>query len=99
MSAPIPPNDGESPACINQRAAIRGLPLASGPVPGVATRGGHSPFFGLIASSPGANMIRGIYLTLASIIPNGMYGMANWHSAEGVLRGFITGEDCHLPRR
>jgi hypothetical protein len=44
-------------------------------------------------------MMRGIYLTLASIIPTGMYGMANWHAAEGALRGFITGEDCQLPRR
>jgi hypothetical protein len=41
-------------------------------------------------------MMRGIYLTLASIIPTGMYGMAHWHAAEGVLRGFITGEACHL---
>jgi hypothetical protein len=44
-------------------------------------------------------MMRGIYLTCASIIPTGMYGMANWHAAEGVLRGFITGENCQLPRR
>jgi hypothetical protein len=35
-------------------------------------------------------MMRGIYLTVASIIPTGMYDMANWHAAEGVLRGFIT---------
>jgi hypothetical protein len=43
---------------------------------------------------PGANMMRGIYLAVASIIPTGMYGMANWHAAEGVSRGFITGENC-----
>jgi hypothetical protein len=28
-------------------------------------------------------MVRGIYLTVALIIPTGMYGMANWHAAEG----------------
>jgi hypothetical protein len=27
--------------------------------------------------------MRGIYLTVASIIPTGMYGMVNWHAAEG----------------
>jgi hypothetical protein len=43
---------------------------------------------------PGANMMRGIYLAVASIIPTGMYGMANWHAAEGVSRKFITGENC-----
>ena len=32
---------------------------------------------------PGANMMRGIYLTVGSIIPTGMYGTANWHAAEG----------------
>jgi hypothetical protein len=44
-------------------------------------------------------MLRGIDLTVASIIPTGMYVMADWHAAEGVLRGFITGENCQLPRR
>jgi hypothetical protein len=39
------------PEGLNKRGAIRGLPLASGLVPDVATRGGRSPFFGLIASS------------------------------------------------
>jgi len=34
-----------------QRVAIRDLPPASGLVPGGATRGGRSPFFGLTASS------------------------------------------------
>jgi hypothetical protein len=34
----------------NKRVAIRGMPLAFGLVPGAATRGGRSPFFGLIAS-------------------------------------------------
>ena len=28
-------------------------------------------------------MVRAIYLTVASIIPTGMYGMGNWHAAEG----------------
>ena len=28
-------------------------------------------------------MVRGIYLTVALIIPTGMYGMGNWHAAEG----------------
>jgi hypothetical protein len=27
-------------------------------------------------------MMRAIYLTVASIIPTGMYGMPNWHAAE-----------------
>lgn len=44
-------------------------------------------------------MMRAIYLTVASVIPTGMYGMANWRAAEGVLRGFVTGENCQLPRR
>jgi hypothetical protein len=48
---------------------------------------------------PGTNMMRGIYLTIASIIPTGMYGMANWHATKVVLRGFISGEYCQLPRR
>jgi hypothetical protein len=34
-----------------QKASIRGLPVASGLVPGVAARGGRSPCFGRIASS------------------------------------------------
>jgi hypothetical protein len=48
---------------------------------------------------PGANRMRGIYQTVASIIPTGMYVMTNWYAAEGVLREFITGENCQLPRR
>jgi hypothetical protein len=44
-------------------------------------------------------MMRSMYLTVASIIPTGMYGMANWQAAERVMRGFITDENCQLPRR
>jgi hypothetical protein len=44
-------------------------------------------------------MMRGIYRTVASIIPTGMYGMANWRAAEGVSRGFITGENCRCRDR
>ena len=38
-------------SCRNARPAIFDLPLASGLVPGAATRSGHSPFFDLIPSS------------------------------------------------
>ena len=44
-------------------------------------------------------MVRAIYLTVASIIPTGMYGMANWRAAEGVSRGFITGKNCRCRDR
>src|ERR1700735_222234 len=32
---------------------------------------------------PESNMVRGVYMTVVSIIPTGMYGMAKAHSAKG----------------
>ena len=43
-------------------------------------------------------MMRDIYVAVVSIIPTSMYGVANSRCAR-VLRGFITGENCQVPRR